>query len=99
MYKYKLDEYRLENLKVNRLHVLKILRRYKNGWFSAENAASDMLDIRHRFILPWMSTREYWEDQHPYMTLSNRIVYIATTLMGRKWVENYTKNQGVTARL
>ena len=96
---YKLDEYRSKNLKVNRLHVLKILRWYKSGWFPAENAASDMLDIRHRFIIPWMMTEEYREDQHPYMTFSNRIICIATILMGREWVERYTNNQGITARL
>ena len=51
---YELDEYRKENLQVSRLYVLRILRQYKDGVYSAEVVASGALDIRRRFILPWM---------------------------------------------
>ena len=89
---YELDEYRKENLSFNRRSVLKILKIHREGWFSTENAAMDLLDIRHRFILPWMIA-EYWNEDHPYNTLSNRIIRIATTFMGKEWVENYMEIQ------
>ena len=87
-----LDEVRTENLKSNRSYVLKTLRRYREGRLPAESAAINLLEIRHRLLIPWM-TKECWQEGHPYATLTGRIVCIAKILMGKEWAENFIESQ------
>ena len=89
---YELNEYRKENLKVSRLYVLRTLKQYKTGSYPAEVVASSLLELRRRLILPWMIA-EYWNEDHPYATFSKRTLRIATTLMGKEWVESYLEDQ------
>ena len=80
-----------ENLKVNRLHILKTLRmHHDNNGMSAELTAIELLEIRHQFLLPFMAEEC---QEGPYRTLSNRIIRIAVMLMGREWVEDFMENQ------
>ena len=92
-----MNEGERQSLKVHRSHVLKTLRRYRDGRQSKESVAITLLEIRYQFLLPWM-TDEFHQEGHPYATLVNRIIRAATILMGEKWVEDYMEKQKYTRK-
>lgn len=90
-----MDKYReyfeRENLRVARSFALNTLKRYREGWLPAETAAINLLDMRQRFVLPFMLEHKK-NPEHPYTIFSARLVRIATILVGEEWVENYIEN-------
>lgn len=92
-----MNEIRKRSLKINRSHVLETLRRYKDGCQSKESVSADLLEIRYRFLLPWM-TDAFHQEGHPYATLVSRIIRAATILMGEEWVENFMEKQQKSRR-
>ncbi len=83
-----------ENLRAKRSYALQILRR-RRGSLSSEAAATVLLDVRWRFILPLV---EQNAPEHPYSVFSTRLVRLATGMMGEEWVEDYLKKQKTTRR-
>ena len=81
-----------ENLRFGRSFALDTLKRYREGWLPAETAAINLLDMRRHFTRPFVTKRK-GDTEHPFAVLSDRLVRIATRLMGEEWVENYIKNQ------